>query len=133
MMKTPSSPSKNPIFCFISYNKIKECFNLNLRFSIYRFHGRFHGCVIDRFYGRFGFGPKPRLKTETEPNRPFTSLSLPTEQMPNWWISSRWLPPESSDDDNEGEDDLINDNKNDPRPPPPPPPPPPSAPSAIAT
>src|SRR2546430_12651587 len=62
------------------------------------------------------------------------SRSLPMEQMPNWWISSGWLPPESSDDDNEGEDDLINDNKNDPRlPPPPPPPPPPSAPSAIAT
>ena len=39
--------------------------------------------------------------------------SLPMEQMPNWWISSGWLPPESSDDDNEGEDDLINDNKND--------------------
>ena len=59
------------------------------------------------------------------------SRSRPTEQMPNWWISSGWFPPESSedDDDNEGEDDLINDNKNDPRPPPPPP----SAPSAIAT
>src|SRR6184192_4306982 len=62
------------------------------------------------------------------------SKSLPTEQMPNWWISSGWLLPEMSDDDNEGENDLINDNKNDPRPPsPPPPPPPPSAPSAIAT
>jgi len=60
------------------------------------------------------------------------SRSLPTEQMPNWWISSGWLPPESSDDDNEGEDDLINDNKNDSRPPSPPPPPP-SALSAIAT
>src|SRR5437868_2223714 len=60
------------------------------------------------------------------------SRILPTEQMPNWWISSGWLPPESSDDDNEGEDDLINDNKNDPRLPPPPPSPP-SAPSANAT
>ena len=49
-------------------------FTLNLWLGIYRFYGRFHGCVIDRFYGRFGFGPKPRLKTETEPNRPFTSL-----------------------------------------------------------
>src|SRR2546421_7277472 len=39
------------------------------------------------------------------------SRSLPTEQMPNWWISSGWLPPESSDDDDESEDDLINDNK----------------------
>src|SRR5436190_19311156 len=76
MMKTPTLLLKTLFFVFISYNKIKECFNLNLRFSIYRFHGRFHGCVIDRFYGRFGFGPKPRLKNRnrTEPNRPFTSL-----------------------------------------------------------
>ena len=30
--------------------------------------------MIDRFHGQFGFGPKPRLKTETELNRPFTPL-----------------------------------------------------------
>src|SRR5256885_10149684 len=79
MMKTPALLLKTLFFVFISYNKIKECFNLNLRFSIYQFHGRFHGCVIDRFYGRFGFGPKPRLKNRnrTEPTVYITICNFP--------------------------------------------------------
>ena len=37
--------------------------------------------------------------------------SKPKDDMPNWWISSNWVPPESSEED-EG-DNLLSDNNND--------------------
>ena len=37
--------------------------------------------------------------------------SKPKDDMPDWWISSNWVPPESSEED-EG-DNLLSDNNND--------------------
>lgn len=37
--------------------------------------------------------------------------SKPKDDMPSWWISSNWIPPESEDEDDEDdEDDSENDN-----------------------
>ena len=37
--------------------------------------------------------------------------SKPKDDMPDWWIFSNWVPPESSEED-EG-DNLLSDNNND--------------------
>ena len=37
--------------------------------------------------------------------------SKPKDDMPDWWISSNWVPPESSEEDEE--DHSLSDNNND--------------------
>ena len=37
--------------------------------------------------------------------------SKPKDDMPDWWISSNWVPPESSEEDEE--DNSLSDNNND--------------------
>ena len=35
--------------------------------------------------------------------------SKPKSDMPNWWISSTWVPPDDDDDDEDDDDDDKND------------------------
>jgi len=40
---------------------------------------------------------------------------MPKNDIPDWWISSKWVPPESEsdkDEDNEDNEDNGNDNNN---------------------